>query len=79
MCCVVLLYTAVAALAGRLFGVLRQELHAYARVRAFKLLTDMFAKVITDRQIVCLQSIHCPLLEINLYINLVDFVGFRYQ
>ena len=49
------------------------------RLRAFKLLTDMFAKVVTDRQIVCLQSIHCPLLEIILYINLVDFVGFRYQ
>lgn len=58
VCQVVLLYTAVAPLAGRLFCVLRQELHAYARLCVFKLVTDIFSIVISDWQLVCLQIVY---------------------
>ena len=50
MCCIVLLFTAVTALAGRVFGVLRRELRAYARLCLLKLLTDTFLKVTIDWQ-----------------------------
>ena len=61
MCCIVMLYTVVATLAGRMFGVLRRELHAYAKLCVLKLLTDIFLKVTIDWQIVCLQIVYSVL------------------
>ncbi len=77
MCCIVLLYTAVAAFADRLFGVLRQELHAYARLSVFKLLTDMFSKVITLASSMPANCVHCSALGINLQINLFKYIHIR--
>ena len=61
MCCIVLLFTAVTALAGRVFGVLRRESRAYARLCVLKLLTDIFLKVTNRLAKVCLQIVYTVL------------------
>lgn len=56
--CVVLCCFTLRSQADRLFCVLRQELHAYARLCVFRLVTYMSSKVISHWQIVFLQIVY---------------------